>query len=142
MILRPITPKCPSPLNSSAPSGADLSFGPNKRVKKRSSFLDVQNNGRKFKTKSMLLCFLKAENRADKSLEENRLGITVTTKVHKRAVRRNYSKRIIREIFRSRYSDLKKKGDLVVILLVGGVDRTYSELYEEFDFALNKLGLL
>jgi len=140
-MLRPKTPKHSGPSVTSQ-KVADLSFGPAKRVKKRSSFLEIQNRGRKFKTRSLLLCYLKAESRTDGSTEENRLGITVTTKVHKRAVRRNRVKRIIREIFRSRYSELKKRGDLVVILLVGGVDRTYSELYEEFDLALNKLSLI
>jgi len=141
-MLRPKLPKQVTEKSIPSCGSVDLSFGPDKRVKKRSSFLEIQNKGRKFKTKSLLLCFLKAESRIDSAIAANRLGITVTTKVHKRAVRRNRTKRIIREIFRSRYSELKKRGDLVVILLVGGVDRTYSELYEEFDLALNKLGLI
>ncbi len=141
-MLRPKTPKQIVNLNPSLELKEDLSFGPAKRIKKRSSFLKVQGRGRKFKTKSLLLCFLRAEEGVEDTVAVNRLGITVTTKVHKRAVRRNRTKRIIREIFRSRYSELKKRGDLVVILLAGGVDRTYSELYEEFDFALNKLGLI
>lgn len=141
-MLRPKTPKQVGKVSPSSELKGDLSFGPDKRVKKRSDFLKVQGAGRKFKTKSLLLCFLKAGEAEKDTIVENRLGITVTTKVHKRAVRRNRTKRIIREIFRSRYPELKRKGDLVVILLVGGVDRTYSELYEEFDIALNKLGLI
>ncbi len=120
----------------------DLSFGPEKRVKQRKSFIEIQSRGRKFKTRSMLFCFLKAQYRVDSSVEDHRLGITITTKVHKRAVRRNKTKRLVREIYRTRYSDLKKRGDLVVILLLGGVDRTHAELSEEFDVALRKLEIV
>lgn len=98
-MLRPKTPKQIVNLNPSLELKEDLSFGPAKRIKKRSSFLKVQGRGRKFKTKSLLLCFLRAEEGVEDTVAVNRLrGITVTTKVHKRAVRRNRTKRIIGNI--------------------------------------------
>jgi ribonuclease P protein component len=137
-MIRPIKPKVAT--KSDSPSRS-YKFGPLKRVKKRSSFVSIQGKGRKFKTASLLVCFL-PQLKDEPSISANRIGITVTTKVHKRANRRNRIKRIFREIFRLRCHEFVRKGDIVVILLKGGVDRTYLELYEEFDFALKKLGLL
>lgn len=140
-MIRPIKPKVATKSDSPSSPSRSYKFGPLKRVKKRSSFISIQGKGRKFKTASLLVCFLPSL-KDQPSISANRIGITVTTKVHKRANRRNRIKRIFREIFRLRFHEFKLRGDIVVILLKGGVDRTYRELYEEFDFALKKLGLL
>jgi ribonuclease P protein component len=106
-------------------------FGPEKRVKKRTEFLDIQSSGKKFKTANFLfIC---------KEAEKSRIGITITTKIHKRAVRRNRVKRCIREVYRKMFGFLDGTFDLVVISHQGSIDLTYLEIKKEFNYALRKM---
>lgn len=77
------------------------------RVRKRGDFLFIQGSGRKVRTAHFLLLFVKRDGGC-------RLGITVSTKVDKRAVKRNFIKRRIREVFR-RWS---YRGDLSLDLVI------------------------
>lgn len=90
-----------------------FSFPPELRLKKKSDFAVVQDAakapGSKLYAKHFLILV------APSSRECSRLGITVTTKVEKRAVGRNYLKRCIREVFRLHHDKLKSKVDLIVI---------------------------
>lgn len=112
----------------------NYSFGPDKRVKKRKEFLEIQTSGRKFKTKNFLF--------VTKDSEKSRLGITVTTKVDKRAVVRNSVKRRIREVYRKLYGFLLKPSDIVIISYQGAIDLTYLDIKKELNYAFRKLGLL
>lgn len=69
----------------------------------------LQSSGTRLYAKHFLILV------APSSRGYSRLGITVTTKVDKRAARRNYIKRCIREVFRLRRQELKSNVDLVVI---------------------------
>lgn len=110
------------------------SFGPEKRVKRRSEFLEIQSSGRKFKTKNFIFIA--------KNSSASRIGITVTTKVHKRAVVRNKLKRQIREIYRRLFSYLESTQDIVVIAYQGAIELSYLEIKKEINYAFRKMGLL
>lgn len=112
------------------------SFGPEKRVKKRSDFVHIQTKGRKWKTNDFLVSVIKKDSGSA------RLGITVTTKVDKRAVRRNNLKRRLREVFRKLYPFIKEPFDIVVIAHQGAVLIDYSEIKRQFNYALRRLQVL
>lgn len=101
------------------------SFGPRRRVKKRSDFLEIQSQGRKRHSDHFLVAWRRAET------SEKRLGITVTKKVHKRAVKRNFLKRQIREFFRTNRRNFGKKVDLVVIAKRGACSLSGPEVQAE-----------
>ncbi len=81
------------------------------RLRKRSEFLRVYNEGKRLSSKHFLLHYL------DNQEEGPRLGITVTKKCGN-AVRRNRWKRLIREAYRLHRSKLPKV-DLVVTVKRG-----------------------
>lgn len=119
---------------SSSRPKTNQKFGPEKRVKKRKEFLAIQSQGKKFKTANFLfIC---------KESEKSRIGITVTTKIHKRAVRRNRVKRCIREVYRKMFGFLEGTFDLVVISHQGSIDLTYLEIKKEFNYALRKMNMV
>ncbi|HMO17726.1 MAG TPA: ribonuclease P protein component [Oligoflexia bacterium] len=136
--------------SSSSCSSGLRAFGPEKRIKKRSDFLEVQSNGRKWRSGNFLVSVLKTKSSPDHSLA--RIGITITTKVDKRAVRRNRLKRRIREIFRILYDrlnfeksdtgDSHTRLDIVIIALNGSVDLSYKEIRDQIYFCFRRLQLI
>lgn len=122
----------------------DERFGPHRRVKKRTDFLRIQGAKRKSRTPHLLFAI------ADRTppeedpgrLLETRIGITVTKKVHKRAVRRNRVKRRLREIFRRIRWRIQGPVDIVVICLEGSVDLEYDDLHREMMSGLRRAGLV
>jgi ribonuclease P protein component len=96
-------------------------LGPNQRIKSRRDYLYVQQHGWKQRTKYILLCAVPVieRDRYNRKIKHQtpRIGITVTTKVHKRAVERNRFKRVVREFFRENFQELKQSADIVVIAL-------------------------
>lgn len=101
------------------------SFPDSRRVKRRGEYLHVQSTGRKFRTKHFLL-----------SLKGNvpgstRLGITITTKISKRAVRRNRLRRRIRELFRANLAQIPDNQVAVIIALTGATDLDFPEVEKE-----------
>jgi ribonuclease P protein component len=112
------------------------SLGREKRVRKRKEFLKIQSEGRKWKTDHFLVVVSPAEG------ETSRLGVTITRKVHKRAVRRNLTKRRIKEVFRRLYHFIQNPVDIVVIAHKGAVDVEYLEVKRELNYALRRLGVL
>lgn len=116
----------------------DYSLGPKRRVKHRQDFLRIQKEGRKFRAAHFLLSVSQRRNDAS----DSRIGITITTKVHKRAVRRNLLKRRVREIFRANRARLKFALDLVVIALNGSTELEFVQVKEEILGALEKGRLL
>lgn len=71
-----------------------------------------------------------------------RLGITITRKVHKRAVKRNLLKRRVREVFRKLHSFILEPLDIVVIAHKEATSIDYKEVKRELNYALRRLGLL
>jgi len=77
----------------------------------------------------------------ENELEYSRLGIIISNKVSKSAVKRNKLKRQLREIFKPRMEQLKKKYDIVVIVLPPAIDKIYQELEKATEQAFKKLKL-
>lgn len=107
-------------------SGAS-SFGPELRIKKRADFLRIQNRGKKARTAHFLLIAAPSQS------EHSRLGITVTKKIDKRAVKRNFIKRRVREFFRLNRSRISRPCDIVVIALRGAAELPRLEIPRELD---------
>ena len=96
------------------------------RIKKRGEFLKVQSGGKKFRSSHLLLiCSPQIHSNHDGL---NRLGITVTTKVDKRAVARNLLKRRIREVFRKELRASQTPHDLVFIALNGATAESFESI--------------
>ena len=72
---------------------------------------------------------------------ENRLGLTVGTKVGK-AVRRNLVRRRLREIYRLHETELRRGFDMVIVARARSVGATYRELERDFLSACARLSLL
>lgn len=107
-------------------------FGPERRIKKRTRFLEIQSKGRKIGSKNFILLFIKTE--VDKP---SRLGVTVSKKVSKSAVVRNKLRRRVKEIFR--LEGLKTGLDLVVIAHQGALELNYEQIREELVKGFQKL---
>ncbi len=114
------------------------SFGSEKRIKKRKDFLILQKNGRKWKTDHFLVVCGKSSGEG----EHSRLGITITKKVHKRAVQRNLLKRRVREVFRKLYGFILEPVDIVVVAHREATSIDYLEIKRELNYALRRLGVL
>ena len=114
------------------------------RVKKRADFLRIQDQGRKSRSYHFVMMCLPRKEEQDshqRSSACSRLGVTVTTKVDKRAVGRNLVKRRWREFFRTRKGRISPGWDLVVIALTGASELSHEEFITEAYFLLRKSGL-
>lgn len=103
--------------------GTRESFGPERRIKRRGDFLRIQSEGLKLRSPHFVLAVSRAP--------VGRLGITITTKIDKRASRRNALRRRIREVYRRRSS--VPQADAVVIALSGAVQLTFEEMEGELE---------
>ena len=72
---------------------------------------------------------------------ENRLGLTVGTKVGK-AVRRNLVRRRLREIYRLHEGELRRGWDIVAVARTRAAKASYRELEADFLRAAARLGLI
>jgi ribonuclease P protein component len=127
--------------NLRAKRKADKTFGPVRRLKKRQDFLRVQAQGEKFRTKHFLLSLVR-ENDPKHYTAQSRLGVTVTKKVDKRAVKRNQIKRRVREIWRLRRSKFQIKADMVVIALQGAAELDYGQINRQLTYLFYSSKLL
>lgn len=99
------------------------------RLLKRSEFLRLSRAGKKSQTAHFVV--LKKTN--DKG--DNRLGITVSTKVGN-AVARNRIKRLVREFFRRHSGELPSPQDIVIIARKGAGELSLEEAARELREAL------
>ena len=120
---------------SGSPRSAS-SFPASRRLRKSREFKQVQEGGRKHFSKHFLL-LVSAANGA-----KSRVGITITTKIDKRAVVRNKLKRRIRYIFRVHQERLKSPVDMVVIARRDAVLRTYEEVERELLGLMRRAGVI
>jgi ribonuclease P protein component len=106
------------------------------RLARRSDFLTIQERGRRISGSSYLLLALR---RSSEDGTRARLGITVSKKVGKAAVR-NQVKRWVRESYR-RMSDLAPAGmDLVVVARPSATASGYRGTASELRELLRRLG--
>ena len=91
----------------------------------------IQGSKAKFRAKHFLIAVERS-----KSELKSKIGITVTTKLSKRANVRNLLKRRIREIFRK--NEVPIGFNFVVIGLNGATNLEYDEIEEELCFLLRK----
>jgi len=113
------------------PKGSNT-FPPSARIRKRYEFKRLQGNERKLHARHFLIVI------APSTRDQSRIGITVTTKVHKRATQRNRIKRIIRELFRHFRSELLGTFDIVAIARQNACDCSPQQIREEILGALIK----
>ncbi len=103
----------------------DRRFPRSCRLKTRRQYVAVYEKGRRMASTSLVMFGL------PNSQDQCRLGITVTRKVGG-AVQRNRIKRVMREIFRHHRTHLAPSLDLVVNPRRAFLDKTSTELEEEF----------
>ena len=121
--------------------GTESRFGPTRRVKRRADFLRIQAKGKKFSGRNFLLIVHPPIRSSTQ--REFRFGATITTKVDKRAARRNRLRRRLRECFRLTRAQLQgPAADLVIIARSGSVELDYEQVRKEFHYLLYKAGLL
>ncbi len=102
------------------------------RVKTRAEFKKLQAGSRKHYSSH----FLTVVNPSSREL--SRIGITVTTKVDKRATQRNRIKRVIREFFRHIHRQLAGTFDIIVIARQNATDCSSEAIREELFEVLKK----
>ena len=117
---KPMKPKCSN------------TFPPDARLRKRHEFKNLPGNERKLHAKHFLIII------SSSSRPQSRIGITVTTKVDKRAVQRNRIKRIIRELFRHFRSELSGTFDIVAIARQNACECSSEQIREEILVVLKK----
>ncbi|MEM7618559.1 MAG: ribonuclease P protein component [Pseudomonadota bacterium] len=108
------------------------------RLKKRSDFLWVQQNGRKWIAKSLIV------EMADNTSRGERLGIryglTVSKKVSKLAVKRNLIKRRLRAVAQEVLPDYAAQNlDVVLIARAGADTKDFDILKRDFIWCLKKM---
>ena len=114
----------------------DLSFPANRRLKKKREYLRVRAAGKRLYSRHFLVSICDAEH------TNSRLGIVVTKKVNKRAVKRNLIKRRIREIFRLNVNRLKGDFDIVVVARNNADQCSFARTRQEILGALYHKGFL
>lgn len=108
------------------------------RLLKRSEFLRVQNTGRRIHGTNFML-FIRAARNPD---SRPRLGITVTTKIHKRSHVRNRIKRLLRETFRQHQHDVRRGVEVVVSARTDCVTLSGAHIQEELIGTFRHAGLM
>lgn len=75
-------------------------------------------------------------------LEVVRTAVVVSTKVHKRATKRNLIKRRLRSVLAQLIPKIKVPVDMVITAQNEAVDRNQADLGAALEYCLKKLGLL
>ncbi len=76
------------------------------------------------------------------NFQENRFGVIVSSKVSKKAVERNKTKRRIREIIKNHLDKIAPGFDIVIVVLPESQKKSFKELENSFLKNLKKLKLL
>lgn len=113
---------------------AALSFGRDRRLRKRADFVRVQKEGAPVRTPHFVMLVAAQKDAQGPS----RLGIVATKKTGG-AVVRNRIKRLCRESFRLAPEMLPKGIDLVVIAKIGAGDLGLRDVQDEWSRAAPKL---
>ena len=107
------------------------------RLKKRSDFLCVQQKGRKWIAKGMVLEIRENENSGI------RCGLTVSKRVSKLAVLRNRVKRRLKSVSYDVLPEYNQQNlDIVLIGRVSTIERSYEDLSNDLRWCLKKMDIL
>jgi len=99
------------------------------RIRRRSEFLALQRDGRRRHTSHFVVI------RQPSAAAASRLGVTVSARIGN-AVVRNQVKRLVREVFRNRRTDLVPANDVLVIAKPGASALTYAQAATELERVL------
>ena len=105
---------------------APLVFPSAYRLTRRAEFNQVWNKGKKYHTDHFIIII------ARKMVGPTRLGITASRKIGG-AVQRNRVKRLVREIFRKNYPQLKPHVDFSIIAKKGSAVLSYEQILFEIE---------
>ena len=111
---------------SEAPAGG---FPKRARLRKRSDYLRVQRDGRRYHTEHFVVLF------APTRLATTRMGVTVSSRVGN-AVVRNRVKRLVREVLRTSWRLMNPPADVVVIAKPGVAHTVHAHAASELRRAL------
>ena len=103
-------------------------------LKENWEFRRLYNKGKSAVGPAMVVYCKKSKN------EQNRLGVTVSTKLGG-AVVRNRARRRLREVYRLATPHLKKGYDFVLVARSKTVDGSFSAMQESFERLCKKLGV-
>ncbi|MCX6763620.1 MAG: ribonuclease P protein component [Candidatus Moranbacteria bacterium] len=109
----------------------------NNRLTKRKDFAPVQRRGQFFAHENVML------KMAANGKEESRIGFIVGMAFSKLAVKRNQTKRQLREIIRGRLKEIKKGLDIVITVRKRPDERVDAKkLAADIEIVLKKSGLI
>ena len=103
-------------------------------LKENWEFRRLYNKGKSAVGPAVVVYCKKSKN------EQNRLGVTVSTKLGG-AVVRNRARRRLREVYRLASPHLKKGYDFVLVARSKAVDGSFSAMQENFERLCKKLGV-
>ncbi len=113
----------------------------NNRLKSKKAFIATYKNNNVINSEMFILHI--GKNKTDKNCP-TRVGFVVSKKVHKRAVKRNRIKRLLREVIRLMYksndtSTIDNYQSLIFTAKKEALEKTYHEVKNDILILLNKL---
>ena len=112
-----------------AQDSSPLTFGRDRRIRRRAEFQQVYEAGRRLSLRLMTVILMPTE------LPGSRLGVSATRKLGGSVVR-NRAKRVVREVFRR--AEVPGGLDIVVIPRPSLIEATYQAVEAEFRYALRR----
>ena len=101
----------------------------------RSSFLDIQSTGKKWVSRSLILCV------KDNDLDTKRVGFTVSKQIDKSAVNRNRIKRRLRAVAADVLSQYAKEStDYVILGRKETAVCSYNTMIDDLKWCLKRTG--
>ncbi len=110
-------------------------FPKSKRILKTSDYRKTYEEGERLSNREFLLFFRKGTQ------VHTRLGISVTKALGK-AVKRNYYKRVLREVLRTHYNEFVPGKDIVVVAKKEILNQPFSKIQESLLSLFKKANLI